>query len=445
MSKTCKPPVSLWHATGETPAFPPLRGDKTTDVLVIGGGMAGVLTTYFLRQVGVDCLLVEQDRIGGGTTGNTTAKITAQHGLLYHRLLKTAGERAARLYLQANLAAVELFAVLCEDIPCCFVRQDNTVYHREDGRRIGDEIAALERLGYSPGYPLELPLPFPVAGAVTFPRQGQFHPLAFLSGIARGLPICESTRVRELAHTTALTDRGRIRAKRVVVTTHFPFLNKHGAFFLKLHQHRSYVLALEGVSPLKGMYVDDELTGLSFRQAGELLLLGGGGHRTGKPTPGWAGLEDFAHQHYPRARVKYRWAAQDCMSLDGMPYVGAYGGAAGLYVAAGFNKWGMTGSMVAARLLCDLLTGQENPLATVLSPARPMEKKHLLVNGVSAVTGLLSPTGKRCPHLGCGLKWNPVEHSWDCPCHGSRFDGKGRCLNGPATGDLKKGEVRNPE
>lgn len=433
----CRPPESLWRRTARLPAFPPPDGERRTDVLIIGGGMAGMLTAYFLRQAGVDCLLVEQNRLAGGTTGNTTAKITAQHGLLYHRLLKTAGQRSARLYLEANLAAVEQFAALCARIPCGFSRQDNTVYHRDNGRLIADELAALERLGYTPDYPRELPLPFPVAGALTFPRQGQFHPLQFLAGIAGELPVCEQTRVRALEGTTALTDRGILQARRVVVTTHFPFLNRHGAFFLKLYQHRSYVVALEGADPPAGMYVDADPTGLSFRQAEGRLLLGGGGHRTGHPTAGWAELEAFARQQYPRARIRERWAAQDCMSLDGMPYVGAYGRLPGVYVATGFNKWGMTGSMVAARLLCDLLTGQQNPLAAVLSPARPMAKGPLLVNGLAAVAGLVSPTGKRCPHLGCGLRWNPAEHSWDCPCHGSRFDERGRCLNNPATGDLK--------
>ena len=432
-----KPPVSLWHSTAALPRFPALRGEVKTDVLIIGGGLAGVLTAYFLREAGVDCLLVEQRRIGSGTTGNTTAKVTAQHGLLYHRLLRTVGKDGAKAYLQANLAAVERFAALCETIPCGFTRRDNTVYHREDGRLIEAELEALDWLGYTPECPADLPLPFEVAGAVTFPAQGQLHPLQFLAGVAGGLPIRENTRVRELVGTTALTDRGKIRAKRVVVATHFPFLNKHGLYFAKLYQHRSYVLALEGAPLPEGMLVDDDSTGLSFRQAEGLLLLGGGGHRTGKPTPGWSGLEAFARREYPDATVRYRWAAQDCMSLDEMPYVGQYAPSTPhLFVATGFNKWGMTGSMVAARLLCDRLTGQDNPCADLLSPSRRMVKKALLVNGLSAAAGLLSPAKKRCPHLGCGLNWNPVEHSWACPCHGSRFDRQGRCLDNPATGDL---------
>ena len=187
------------------------------------------------------------------------------------------------------------------------------------------------------------------------------------------------------------------------------------------------------------MYVDESKTGLSFRGYGDLLILGGGGHRTGKKGGAWQELEEFAHEHYPGSRVKYRWAAQDCMSLDGVPYVGSYSNRTqGLYTATGFNKWGMTGSMVAARLLTDLITGTANPYERLFSPSRSILHPQLAINGAEAVANLLTPTRKRCPHLGCALKWNPQEHSWDCPCHGSRFSENGDLLDGPATDNIKK-------
>jgi len=186
------------------------------------------------------------------------------------------------------------------------------------------------------------------------------------------------------------------------------------------------------------MYLEAAENGLSFRNAGELLIVGGGGHKTGKQGGNWGVLRDFAAHTYPSAREKYAWAAQDCMTLDGVPYIGRYGKSAeGLWVATGFNKWGMTSSMVSAMLLTDLILGKKNEWAEVFSPQRSMLKPQLLLNGLSAVGNLLMPTTPRCPHMGCALKWNRAERSWDCPCHGSRFGEDGALLDNPATGGLK--------
>lgn len=428
---------SIWSKTVELATFPVLEGDATTDVLIIGGGMAGVLCAYYLKQAGVDCLLVEENTVGSGITKNTTAKITAQHGLIYHRLLKKYGQDKARLYLNANLEAVEELARLCSSMDCDFVRQENCVYATDGADQLIQEFTALRQLGYGAVFRKKLPLPVDTYGGIFFPDQGQFHPMKFLAELCRGLPIREHTKVLSLAPHEAKTPKGTIRAKRIIVATHFPMLNKHGSFFLKLYQHRSYCIALENVQPVSGMFVEEG--GLSFRSYGNTLILGNGGHRTGRKGEAWQEPERFAHRHYPGSRVKYRWAAQDCMSLDGMPYVGRYSKRTeGLYTATGFNKWGMTGSMVAARLLTDLLNGKENPCEELLSPSRSILHPQLAVNAAEATLNLLTPTKKRCPHLGCALKWNAAEHSWDCPCHGSRFSEDGQRLDGPATGNLKK-------
>lgn len=429
--------ASIWSKTVELATFPVLEGDASTDVLIIGGGMAGVLCAYYLKQAGVDCLLVEEHTVGNGTTKNTTAKITAQHGLIYHRLLKKYGADKARLYLNANLEAVEEFARLCSSMDCDFVRQENCVYATDGADGLIQEFSALRQLGYGAVFRKKLPLPLDTYGGIFFPNQGQFHPMKFLAELCRGLPICEHTKVLALAPHEAKTQNGTVRAKRIIVATHFPMLNKHGSYFLKLYQHRSYCIALENVQPVSGMFVEEG--GLSFRSYGNTLILGNGGHRTGRKGEAWQEPERFVHRHYPGSKVKYRWAAQDCMSLDGMPYVGRYSKRTeGLYTATGFNKWGMTGSMVAARLLTDLLTGKENPCEDLLSPTRSILHPQLAVNGLEAAANLLTPTKKRCPHLGCALKWNAAEHSWDCPCHGSRFSEDGQRLDGPATGNLKK-------
>lgn len=431
--------LSLWSDTSKLPCYESLNKKIKTDVLIIGGGMAGILCAYMLEQSGVNYVLVDADRICGGITKNTTAKITSQHGLIYDSLIRRFGTEKARMYLLANEAALDQYRALCKDIDCDFEEKDAFVYSLDDRRKIEKELAALVKIGYSAEFTDSLPLPFSIAGAVKFYGQAQFNPLKFASVIAKDLHIFEHTTVRELVNTTAVTDHGQITANTIIVTTHFPFLNKHGSYFLKMYQHRSYVITLENAPDIHGMYVDEAQKGMSFRNYKDLLLIGGGDHRTGKNGGAWRELEEYAKRHYPDAREKYRWATQDCMTLDSVPYIGRYSaGTTGLYVATGFNKWGMTSSMVSAMLLSDMVRDKENPYAPIFSPSRTILRPQLAVNAVEAVVNLLTPTAKRCPHLGCALKWNAQEHTWDCPCHGSRFTEDGKLIDNPATGDLKR-------
>ena len=429
---------SIWEKNHVPGGFPALDKNIRTDVLIIGGGMCGLLCAYLLHHAGIDYQLVEAETLCTGITKNTTAKITLQHGLIYDKLIRKFGPEKAEQYLLANSSALKKYASLCQSIDCGFEYKDSYVYSLDNRQKIAQEVAAYQQLGVPAEFCSTLPLPFPVAGAVKLTEQAQFHPLQFARGISKGLNIYEHTRVQELIGTKAVTPDGTIQANKILVTTHFPFLSKHGCYFLKLYQHRSYVLALKNAPQLEGMYVDESQTGMSFRNYQDLLLLGGGGHRTGKQGGGWQELRDFAMQYYPQAAECGHWATQDCMSLDGVPYIGAYSGSTeGIYVATGFNKWGMTSSMAAAMLLSDLVQGKENPNSPVFSTTRSILHPQLAVNAGEAVINLLRPTAKRCPHLGCALKWNPQEHTWDCPCHGSRFTEDGRLIDNPATGDLK--------
>lgn len=428
---------SIWSEKLELPRFRRLEGDAKTDVLIIGGGMAGLLCAYFLGQQGVDYMLVERNRICGGVTGHTTAKITAQHGLIYHKMLKSIGVEKTRMYLEANQNAVRKYFELCSSIDCDFEEQSNYVYSLKSGRKIEKEADAIRKSGFAPVVTRECGLPLPIAQAVGLRHQAQFHPLKFVRGITPGLKIYEQTFVKKLKEHTAVTQNGKIRFQKLIFATHFPIDNKHGLYFLKMYQHRSYVLALENAKRVGGMYVDESKDGLSFRNYGKYLLIGGGSHRTGKNGGGWNELRSFARLQYPGAKEIGCWAAQDCMTLDGIPYIGRYADAMPhCYVATGFNKWGMTSSMVAAMILTDMVLEKENEYAPVFEPSRSMMKPQLLLNGFEAAAGLFTFSSKRCPHLGCALKWNPMEHSWDCPCHGSRFTRSGRLLDNPANGNL---------
>lgn len=432
------PARSVWSANRQICAFDKLRGDISTEVLIIGGGLAGVLCAYMLKNAGVDCVLAEADRICGGITKNTTAKITSQHGLIYDKIRREFGIEKARLYLEANEEALESYKVMCRDIDCDFEIKDAFVYSLKGTKALEKELSVLEKIGFDAEFAGSLPLPFPVAGAVKFKEQAQFNPLKFVSHISKGLSIFEHTKVRELIKNTAVTDSGKIKAKKIIIATHFPFINKHGSYFIKMYQHRSYVIALKNAADVGGMYVNQDSEGLSFRNFGGLLLMGGGSHRTGKKGGSWNELSRLAGLYYPGAREEYRWAAQDCMTLDGIPYIGRYSkNTPGLFAATGFNKWGMTSSMAAATLLRDMVLERENPYHELFSPSRTLLRPQLMINGFESAINLLTPSPKRCPHLGCALKWNKSERSWDCPCHGSRFSESGQLIDNPATADLK--------
>lgn len=428
---------SVWTDSSNIPSFEKLSKDIKTDVLIIGGGLAGVLCAYTLKQRGVDYVLVEGNTIGGGITKNTTAKITSQHGLIYDKLLRCAGHEKAGMYLRSNELAIEKFSELCKDIDCDFERKSSFVYSLDDRAKLEKEMEALSKLNIKATFEQHLPLPFSVAGAIKLGNQAQFNPLKFIGAISKGLNIYENTFIKGLDEHHAMTDTVNITAKKIIVATHFPFLNKHGSYYLKMYQHRSYVIALENAQDVSGMFVDEAEKGMSFRNYKNLLLLGGGDHKTGKSGGNWEELRNFAKKYYSRAREKYAWATQDCMTLDRIPYIGHYSkNTPDLFVATGFNKWGMTSSMVSAMILADMVMGKKNEYEEVFSPHRSILKPQLLVNGFTAIVNLLTISEKRCPHLGCALKWNGVEHTWDCPCHGSRFERDGNLIDNPATGSI---------
>ena len=430
---------TFWINTAKLPSFPSMTHDVRADVLVIGGGLTGLLCADHLKCAGLDVVVTEADTIGSGVTGRTTAKITTQHGACYHTIAARYGMGTARQYYEANREALEAYRDIAGefDLKSC----DGFLFSRIHREVLETEYDTLRTIGARVESAEDVELPFPVAGALRIPHQAQMHPLKLLACLTEGLTIYEHTRVREIRGSIATTDNGTtITAKSIIVATHFPFLNRHGAYFLKLYQHRPYVAVVDQAPPIEGMYWEASNSGLTIRQCGDQLLIVGGGHRTGKPGLGWKATEQLVRHYYPGAEITARFATQDCMSLDGIPYIGRYAKhIPQLYVATGFGGWGMTSAMTAALLLTGELIGKPKPWAPVFAPDRTIWHRQLAVNVGETFKTMITPTVPRCPHLGCALKWNAAERSWDCPCHGSRFSESGKLRNGPATGDIKKG------
>ncbi len=427
---------SVWQDGVSFQKFGKLEEDKKTDILIIGGGICGLLCAYFLHQKGIDYILAEGSSICSGTTKNTTAKITSQHGLIYDKLINSIGRAGAEKYLFANQDAVSEYEKLCKNIDCDFERKKAYTYSLTDPAKIEKEVSAVNSLGFSARFEETKELPFETKGAVCFDNQAQFNPLKFIKEISKNLKIYEHSFINEIGPCYAKANGHKITFRKAIICTHFPFINKHGSYFLKLYQHRSYVSAFENAGALDGMYVDEDLKGLSFREYNGLLLLGGGSHRTGKDGGSWQELDRVTKKYYPNSNLKYQWSTQDCMSLDHIPYIGAYSQKTpDLLVATGFNKWGISSSMVSAKILSEMVLDKTPDYADIFSPQRSILKPQLLVNGFESTIHLLKPTAPRCPHLGCALSWNKHEHSWDCPCHGSRFDKNGKLIDNPATSD----------
>lgn len=415
-----------------------LNGKVKTNILIIGGGMAGILCAYMFDNMGLDYTLVEAGRICNGVTKDTTAKITLQHRLIYNKLIKMFGYESAKVYLKANQKAIEKYNTICGLIDCDFEVKDSFVYSVNDRDKLEKEILALDRLNVKSEFIENIDLPFPIVGAIKVKDQVQFNPLKFIEEISKDLNIYENTFIKKIENNHAFTDNGEITADKIIITTHFPFINRHGSYFLKMYQNRSYVVAIDNAPNINGMYIDESETGMSFRNYKDLLFVGGGSHRTGKSGGNWLELEKFIKKYYPKSSERYRWSTQDCITLDGIPYIGNYSkNTPDLYVATGFNKWGMTSSMISAMILSDLVLGKNNEYAEVFSPSRSILRPQLAINAAEAIKNLITISKKRCIHMGCALKWNKYEHSWDCPCHGSRFSEEGNIINNPAMQNIK--------
>ena len=415
---------SLWIDTVEFPSFSALNKDIKTDIVVVGGGICGILCAYYLMKEGNKVIVVEKNKIGMGITKNTTAVITAQHDILYSTRIKKDGFEKAQQYLDANLMALKEYANLSKEFDFDFEEKDSYIYSTIDETILTEEVEALNKLGIHAELVNKIALPFSIRAAVKFPKQAEME-------------IYENTNVIDIKKNVVYTDHHKIEAKAIIVTTHYPFIDRLGMYYTKMFQNRSYVIAIKNDEDIGGTYTNLETTGFYFRKYKEYLLIGGNDHKTANGGYHYENLISFVNNYYPNAKIEYMWANQDCITLDDIPYIGKYSNfSESLYVATGFNLWGMTQSMISALILRDLVMNRRNVYQKLYRPNRNIFKKQLFINLGSYLKNLLNFRTKRCPHLGCALVWNDEEQTWDCPCHGSRFTKKGKLIDNPSNKDL---------
>lgn len=493
---------SLWLGTTPATDYPLLEEDSFFDVVVVGGGIVGLTAALLIKETGATVAVVEACCVAGGVSGHTTAKVTTAHGIVYRQLVQRFGRERARQYAEVNQAAVDFVASFAEkhNIACDLEREPAYTYSVGDTKpeTIAAEVEAAMGLGLPVSYRDRLDLPFAVRAAIAYENQIAFHPRKYLLAMAErieggGSRIFERSRalgVQEGSPCRVRTERGEIRGDRVIVATHFPILDR-GLYFARLSPFRSYLLAVKAEEPLpEGMYYSEDGPVYTFRRhrmhgGPTLFLVGGQNHPVGHETDTaerYRRAEAFARRHFKVESVEFRWSTQDNGSFDRVPFIGPYGGGLSrVYTATGFGGWGLSNGTAAGMILADLIAGRFDIRHSIFDPsrsssfltgrfvhrnlhvARTFFKDHLaspvkgdaedLAAGEAGIrkkdhheaaayrdeAGTLHTHSPYCTHMGCKVQWNNAEKSWDCPCHGSRFDAEGRVIHAPATKDLKKG------
>ena len=494
-------PVSYWIDSTPETNFSSLTEEVSVDVAIIGAGIVGVTAAALLKRAGKTVAVIESQQVATGVTGHTTAKVTSLHQLIYADLIKEFGEEKARLYAESNQAAVERVATFVqeEQIECDFERRSAYTFAESEDElgKIEAEVEAALKLGLPASFVRESSLPFAIAGAVRFDNQAQFHSRKYILHLAKNLPgngsyVFEKTRVKtveEGERCQVITDKGVVQAQDVIVATNSPILDQ-GLFFAKTYPKRSYIIGapIEPSQAPKGMFIGIGDSYHSIRTTpykdGLLLLIGGEGHKTGTVSDTeerYQHLEEYARSRFGVKSVDYRWSTQDMVSFDKIPYIGKLTPMTKhLYVATGFSLWGMSNGTLSGMILSDLILGKPNPWSKFYDATRATpfisqesvqknldvakhwigdrlkglqshsfsevangEGKLITVDGEKLAVyrdeqGTIHAISAVCSHLACIVNWNNAEKSWDCPCHGARFNCEGKVLHGPTVYDLEK-------
>lgn len=541
---------SYWiDSVKENIEYKKLEENIKTDICIIGGGLTGVTTAYNLSKYKIKTVLIDKGKIGMQTSGNSTAKITSQHGLIYKYLIDSKGRDFARKYYQANEEAIKNIKNIIdsENIDCEFEYQPSYVFTQkiQDVEKIKDEVEAVNSFGGNAklveahdipinkivgeefvekgneklkisGDNIEKEnlnlerdiikermkqiLPIKAMTGIKFENQAQYNPYKFITALTKichdsGVQIYENTKAIDVDtedndeyYVVTLDNGCKIKTKYLVVATKYPIFNIPGFYFMKMYQSTSYAIAMQTKQKLfEGMYINSEEPTISLRTAkyGDeyLLIVVGFDHKTGAEIDlnnSYKYLEEIAKNLYPDGKIKYRWNTEDCITLDKIPYIGEYSKMwENAFVATGFNKWGVTTSNIAARIITDKILGEKNEYAEIFKSTRlepvknikevtnmvkesvnslvfkkleiPQEEANQIQEGEGKIVevngqkigiykdknGQIYKINPVCKHLGCELSWNNLDKTWDCPCHGSRYDYMGNLIYGPSVKDLE--------
>jgi glycine/D-amino acid oxidase-like deaminating enzyme/nitrite reductase/ring-hydroxylating ferredoxin subunit len=498
---------SLWMATASTPPFEPLHDDVRAHVCIVGAGIAGLTTAYLLQREGRAVVVVDDGPVGGGETGRTTAHLSNALDDRYFQIAKLFGDKGARMAAESHTAAIQRIEAIAaqEDIDCDFERLDGFLFLAKGDKRktLDKELDATHQAGLTDtGIFERAPLDaFDTGPVLRFPRQGQFHPLKYLTGLARafvrdGGRIYCGTKVKGIEDgepcVVKTADDHTIRAEAVVVATNSP-VNDWMVMHTKQAPYRTYVVGVrvpKGSIPHMLLWdTADPYHYVRLQSADdpaadyEILIVGGEDHKTGQASDTderFTCLEEWTRERFPMAgQVEYRWSGQVMEPVDKMAYIGRNPGSdEHIYIVTGDSGNGMTHGTIAGILLTDLIMGRENPWAELYDPSRislrsapeyarenlnvaeqysrwvtpgdvgnvdeiPLDSGAVLRRGRHKIAVYRAPDGTLCErsavctHLYCIVDWNDTEKTWDCPCHGSRFDRFGKVVNGPAIMDLE--------
>lgn len=481
--------------------FESVKNNIDVSVCIIGGGLTGLSTSYYLSKK-VSVAVVEKDRICSHTSGKTTGKITSQHGLFYEYLINSENKEFAKKYLKANEKAIDNIENIIKESQgeCDFEREDAYVFTMQETKvdQIKNEQASVDKIDKEKSeFVKQVLLPLEIAGAIKFRNQAKFHPVKYGYILANSIMnnngrVFENSKVtdikRENGKYIVSVNRNKIIADYVVIATRYPIVNVPGYHFLKMYQSTSYAVMADVKKELfNGMYISTEVPNISFRTVkdGErkLLLAVGFDYKTGKEDlkDGYQRLETVIRKMYPDAEILYKWSAEDCISLDKIPYIGEISVMkTNMYIATGFNKWGITSSNIAANIITDDILGNENEYKDIFKSTRlqPIKNRQEVGNMLKEVNKSLiasrfkitknelkdikigegkivninntkvgvykSQTGEvfkirpYCAHLGCELYFNNIDKTWECPCHGSKFSYDGKLIEVPSNKDLKQ-------
>jgi glycine/D-amino acid oxidase-like deaminating enzyme/nitrite reductase/ring-hydroxylating ferredoxin subunit len=493
---------SAWQTGLKDPNVPASALTGTVyDALIVGGGITGLTAALLLQKGGKQTIIADAHSIGFGTTGGTSAHINTFADTTYKEAESAFGEDGAKLFADAVQEGAALIKTNIDDlkIACDYEAKPGYLYAEtdEEATQLNDIFDGAVTVKVPVTYTMNVPTPVPFKKALIFPDQAQFHPLKYLQGLlqaylAAGGVVSENTLITGIEANEGIhiaeSATINIHAKAVVYATHMP--PNINLFNFECAPYRSYVIAVKlksGSYPDALIYDTQEpyhYVRTHTIEGQELLLVGGNDHKTGHEDSekSFADLEKYIRKYYNVSSVKYRWSSQYYVPVDGLPYIGQMPLAAeGIYCATGYNGNGMMLGSIAGKILSDLVRKRPNKYEDLFSPSRikPIDgfsefvkenadvayhfvADRINIHETDSLKRLQPGTGKVvevdgekiaayrddngtihalspvCTHAKCIVNWNGEEKSWDCPCHGARYDIDGKVLTGPATRDLEK-------